>query len=126
MQTPSTLKYTASKLIKIFIKSASQTELSISSMPVHIAYQKDGLAVLDTLVDPDWLSAINNLYPNRMFLWYYRQEWDQIICHIFESEYDYPITFSLDGKDPVSSDPIEIDFFEVNPDLASCKFVRVH
>ena len=44
----------------------------------------------------------------------------------FESEYDYPIAFSLDGKDPVNSDAVEIDFFEVNPELFSCDFVTVH
>ena len=126
MQTPSTLRHTASKLIKRFIKSASHTGLSLSSMPAHIAYQKDGLAILDTLVDPDWLSVINNFYPERLILWHYHKERDQVICYIFESEYDYPISFSLDGKDPVNADPVEVDFYEVNPELFSCSFVTVH
>ena len=114
----------AATLIKKFIKSARlYEEVNLTSMPAHIAYQKDGIEIIETLVE-NRVQAINTVYPRarELIFWYYHQEKKKIICYIFQKGCN-PIGFSLEDEE---SSPVEVDLFVVDPELISCDYVTVH
>lgn len=102
----------SSDLIKRHLELALSFDLDLTEMPTHISYHnKEEDLKVEILLTPysAWMGLIDLYYPSPVTIWQYDKEKGCIVAYLFNTEVDFPISYTL-SLENMFSDPENVKF----------------